>query len=254
MEKGIASAWFHVIESERYMPKRHQQRPSEERVGRNFPAKSTPIPAGTPKKEETYKKQAFAHENPGQAPPLAQPPASWRSHPGLTRQGNSRALTSEGRRRSGSESNAHSPRKSSRLHPNANAQPQQHQPDRTSEYQQDLAVSQRPASEMGMGAPAVPGEKHSAYEFKELYAKLADLTDDELKQISILPTGTRLEQGSRYIDLNHLERGEFVAADASTVAGPENYYVPKKETDYVLWNRLNQVDNPARLDERVPEG
>ncbi|HKV59117.1 MAG TPA: hypothetical protein VJO32_12585 [Ktedonobacteraceae bacterium] len=26
-------------------------------------------------------------------------------------------------------------------------------------------------------------------------------------------------------------------------------YVPKKATDYVLWNRLNQVSNPARLDE-----
>jgi hypothetical protein len=26
-------------------------------------------------------------------------------------------------------------------------------------------------------------------------------------------------------------------------------YVPKKDTNYVLWNRLNQVTNPARLDE-----
>ena len=37
----------------------------------------------------------------------------------------------------------------------------------------------------------------------------------------------------KYIDLNHLEQGKFVA-QANTVAGRDNYYVPKKEIDYVL--------------------
>ena len=81
---------------------------------------------------------------------------------------------------------------------------------------------------------------------------LADLTNDELKSISIVPTGTRLMQGAKYIDLNHLELGEFTATSES-VAGSENSYVAKKETDYVLWNRLNQVDTPARLDEAEAE-
>ena len=57
-----------------------------------------------------------------------------------------------------------------------------------------------------------------------------------------------LVQGAKYIDLRHLEQGEFVAT-SDMVAGADNYYVPKKETDYVLWNRLNQIDLPARLDE-----
>ena len=57
-----------------------------------------------------------------------------------------------------------------------------------------------------------------------------------------------MEQGAKYIDLQHLEQGEFVAT-TGMVAEEEQYYVPKKATDYVLWNRLNQVTIPARLDE-----
>ena len=116
------------------------------------------------------------------------------------------------------------------------------------DFAHDLGVNNRPGGDLGLGAPAPKGYGYSAYDIKALYGKLADLTDDELKSVVILPEGSRLEQGSKYIDLNHLERGEF-AAEANMAAGPENYYVPKKETDYVLWNRLNQVDNSARLDE-----
>lgn len=32
-------------------------------------------------------------------------------------------------------------------------------------------------------------------------------------------------------------------------ADEDHYYVPKKVMGYVLWNRLNQVSNPVRLDE-----
>ena len=84
---------------------------------------------------------------------------------------------------------------------------------------------------------------------KELHNKLADLTDDELKNISIVPVGSRLEQGATYLDLQHLEQDPFVAT-AGMIAEEDHYYVPKKATDYVLWNRLNQVSNPARLDEQ----
>lgn len=81
-----------------------------------------------------------------------------------------------------------------------------------------------------------------------MHVILADLTDDELRSITVLPAGTHLEQGAKYINLMHLEQGEFVAT-SDMVAGVDNYYVPKKETDYVLWNRLNQIDVPSRVDE-----
>jgi len=35
-------------------------------------------------------------------------------------------------------------------------------------------------------------------------------------------------------------------------ATPDHLYVAKKNTDYILWNRLNQVDNPRRVDENAP--
>ena len=56
----------------------------------------------------------------------------------------------------------------------------------------------------------LPGAR-SADEIKHIHAILADLTDDELKGITVLPAGTHLKQGAKYIDLMHLEQGEFVA-------------------------------------------
>jgi hypothetical protein len=49
-----------------------------------------------------------------------------------------------------------------------------------------------------------------------------------------------------------LEQGEFVAR-SNMVADVDNTYVPKKETDYLLWNRLNQVETAVRLDETSSE-
>lgn len=75
-------------------------------------------------------------------------------------------------------------------------------------------------------------------------------TCEEQIKISV-PSGGRsrhLQQGAMYIDLEHLEQGEFVA-EANMIAESGHCYVPKREVDYVLWNRLNQVDNPTRLDE-----
>ena len=71
-------------------------------------------------------------------------------------------------------------------------------------------------------------------------------SDDELKQITILPPGSRLEQGAVYIDL-HDARREEIKARGDMEAGPQNLYVPKTEIDYQLWNRLIGVTNPERL-------
>src|SRR5437879_6320543 len=133
------------------MPKTHQQRPSEERVGRNSPEKSTPLPSGMSKKRKTYRKQAARHEDPGKHPLLASAPASWEAHPGLTRKADSRQLAKDPRPRSGSASNAHKPRKASRLHPKAVTEPQPPPNARTAEFDHDLAAAQRPADPLAMG-------------------------------------------------------------------------------------------------------
>ncbi len=161
-------------------------------------------------------------------------------------------MQERGEKRSGSDSDAHSGRKKSRLHEdhqdeNAPLYEAQHDVD----FSRDLNAYDRTGENHGQNQTLLPGAL-SADELKSMHAILADLTDDELKNITILPAGTRLEQGAKYIDLRHLEQGEFVAT-SNMVADVVNAYVPKKETDYLLWNRLNQVETPARLDETSGE-
>jgi len=86
----------------------------------------------------------------------------------------------------------------------------------------------------------------TAHDIKELHRRYSGLADDDLRQIPILPVGTRLDQGSVYFDLNDVDRGE-IHAIGDMEAGPENYYVPKSEVDYQLWNRLIGVRNEERL-------
>ncbi|HYP21903.1 MAG TPA: hypothetical protein VEY08_17675 [Chloroflexia bacterium] len=88
----------------------------------------------------------------------------------------------------------------------------------------------------------------TAYDIKDLHNRLEGFEDDELKQITVLPVGSRLEQNATYIDLRTHDRQEFTAR-GDMEAGPENWYVPKTEVDYQLWNRLIGVRNPERTGE-----
>src|SRR5947209_2547392 len=234
------------------MPKRHQQRPAKEVHGRNNPEQSTAITTGPYKKKETYQKQAREHKDPYKLPQKAKVPPKRVIPPDVTtKKQDSQAMMEEGEKRSGSDSNANNPRKDSRLHEPAERQPAPH-PARVDDFEEDLRPDNFAGANYGLlSEPQDVGLRAS--DIKELYGKLADLTDDELRNIVIVPLGERLEQGAKYIDLLHLERGEFVAT-ADMVADEDHYYVPKKHTDYVLWNRLRQVSNPARLDESEAPG
>jgi hypothetical protein len=115
------------------------------------------------------------------------------------------------------------------------------------EWQQDL--NPQPMAGVNYGLQGVHPEKAeatTARDLKALHRQLSDYTKDELQQIVVLPVGSRLEQGAKYIDLQHPEQGEFTAM-ANMTAGEENWYVPKTEVDYQLWNRLTGVQNPERI-------
>lgn len=116
------------------------------------------------------------------------------------------------------------------------------------EFQHDLNPNQMAGQNVGTEGPHPEKDAPNAYENKELHSLLADYTSDQLKQIPVLPHGSRLEQGAKYIDLKDPERKEFTAM-GSMEAGPDNLYVPKTEVDYQLWNRLTGVQNPERLGE-----
>ncbi|BCL39527.1 hypothetical protein [Nostoc sp. MS1] len=64
--------------------------------------------------------------------------------------------------------------------------------------------------------------------------KLPEYTDEELKRITILPVGSRLEQGAKYLDLNDPEHHELTAMGGME-AGTDNLYVPKTEVESIQY-------------------
>lgn len=200
---------------EQRMPKRHQEEQARSSTGNNNPSKTT---EGTHNHSENE----------------------------ITHKADSRARAEDHEKRSGSDSNANKHRKGSRLHEHdrAHNQPAGHE-ENDVDFSHDLEPNNFAGENRG---PSTLNYSQTANDIKELHTILADLTSDERKTIVLVSEGSRLEQGAKYIDLKHLEQGEFTAK-ADMVATPDHYYVPKKEIDYVLWNRLNQVDNATRLDE-----
>lgn len=115
-------------------------------------------------------------------------------------------------------------------------------------YERDLNPDVMEGLNYGTFGPQTGKAAPSADEIKEISQRYQALTDTELKDIQVLATGSRLEQGATYFDLKNPEQGEFKAM-GHMEAGPENWYVPKSETDYLLWNKLIGVENPERLGE-----
>src|SRR4051794_4210342 len=114
------------------------------------------------------------------------------------------------------------------------------------EVQQDL--NPNAAAGINYGVVGPHPEKHNprmAHEVKEAYRLLSEFTDDQLKQLPIMPVGSRLEQDATYIDITDPDRKEFKATSGME-AGPDSLLVPKSEVDYQLWNLLRRVTDPAR--------
>jgi hypothetical protein len=98
-----------------------------------------------------------------------------------------------------------------------------------------------------IGVPGKHPEKgtRTLRDIKELHAEFRDWSDNDLKQIPVLPEGSRLEQGATYIDLAGAEPREFTATGGMHT-GHDHRYVPKSEVPYELWNRLLGIQNVAR--------
>uniref|UniRef100_B8HQX8 Uncharacterized protein n=1 Tax=Cyanothece sp. (strain PCC 7425 / ATCC 29141) TaxID=395961 RepID=B8HQX8_CYAP4 len=130
---------------------------------------------------------------------------------------------------------------------------QQQKPGRPSdkkpdEWQRDLNPD--PMAGQNYGVQDINPDKAgpNADAIKQLHRRLVGYTDDELKQIPVVPDGSRLKQGATYIDLMDPQCQEFTAM-GDMVAGPNTWYVPKSEVSYQLWNRLIGVENPERTGE-----
>jgi hypothetical protein len=129
--------------------------------------------------------------------------------------------------------------------PDPNWRPGEQHPE---EWRQDLNPNAMAGQNVGLAGPHPEIDAATAYDLKAVHRMLEGLTDDELKQIPILPQGSRLEQGAVYLDLRDPAPRELKAR-GDMEAGPNNWYVPKNQVDYQLWNRLIGVREPERLGE-----
>jgi hypothetical protein len=114
-------------------------------------------------------------------------------------------------------------------------------------YQHDLNPNAMAGQNIGLGETEPSRHAPTAYDVKSAHRHFHEFTDDELKQIHILPTEGRLEQGATYLDLMNLDVGEFTATGEMR-AGPNNWIVAKKTVPYPLWNRLLGVETPERIE------
>lgn len=115
-------------------------------------------------------------------------------------------------------------------------------------FWQDLNPEFLEGENYGLQGPHPEKTAQTAYDVKGVHDQLDSIDDDDLKQVPIMPTGSRLEQGATYIDLRRPTPEEFTATgNMSAEAG--HWYVPKSAVPYWIWNRLIGVTNRERLDE-----
>ena len=105
------------------------------------------------------------------------------------------------------------------------------------EYQEDLNPNRMAGQNIGPDVFERERPIPTAHDAKQLHRSLRNFTDDELKQIPILPVGERLEQGATYIDLAENRPSEFKSTGGAE-ARAGHFYVPKDRVPYEIWNRL----------------
>jgi hypothetical protein len=112
-------------------------------------------------------------------------------------------------------------------------------------YQHDLNPNAMAGQNLGIGEAQPAKQGRTAYDVKPVHKRLKQFSDEELKQLRILPVGSRLEQGATYIDIHNLDLSEFTATGDMQV-GLNNWVVAKKDVPYELWNRLLEVEPAER--------
>lgn len=113
------------------------------------------------------------------------------------------------------------------------------------EYENDLNPNAMRGQNIGVGDAQPETRARTAHDLKAAHRRFNDFTDEALREIRILPEGSGLLQGATYIDLKEEHPKEFTAT-ADMKAGPDNWYVNKREVHYEIWNRLIGIDNPER--------
>ena len=108
------------------------------------------------------------------------------------------------------------------------------------EWERDLNPNRMRGQNIGGEAEARESDARTAFDVKQVHRAFAEFPDDELKQIPLLESGTRLRQGATYLDL---ARGRFVASGEMEV-GRDQLVVQKDRVHYETWNKLVGDEKP----------
>ena len=112
------------------------------------------------------------------------------------------------------------------------------------------------AEQMAPETTGQPGghadETNPAVEDKVLRHTLSGLDNDELARLAVVEPGTQLEQGGTYLNLNQVEKGPFKSLGGHAASASERL-IAKRDTDYLIWNRLvgqyaePDIERPSEL-------
>src|SRR5688500_16966564 len=128
----------------------------------------------------------------------------------------------------------------------------QEQEKHPAEWRDDLNPERMEGQNIGPSSKRNDSGARTAADIDVLAGRLDEFTRDELSQIPIAPAGTKLKQGAVYLDMRIPAPVPF-AATADIKATEMNYYAPKAEIPYELWNRLVATMGPATMGESSKE-
>jgi hypothetical protein len=133
-----------------------------------------------------------------------------------------------------------------------NADKPQAQRKHPEEYEPDLEPNHAEGQNIGQMPPLSNAAEYrtshplTEADYKRMGVRqLSSFTEDELRQIPIVPAGERLEQGGTYLNLKGAELAPF-SGTADMEVGEDQWVVPKRYTPYTLWNRLLGETDPQR--------
>src|SRR5436190_15066220 len=104
------------------------------------------------------------------------------------------------------------------------------------EWQSDLNPRGNQGQNIGEYTASADPRERTAADIKQLTQILAGISNDELKQIPIVPAGTQLKQGAVYLDVKN-PGAEPVSATGQMVASDKTFYAPKAEVPDEICNR-----------------
>ena len=113
------------------------------------------------------------------------------------------------------------------------------------EWQRDLNPEHMAGQNIGAPDPGTADASHTtAFHLRKRGHPMPGLDDNDLKQVPIVPEGTRLQQGATYMNLAESQPREFTAT-ADQQAGSRDAFAPKDSVPYDVWNRLRGEPKPG---------